>query len=91
MLSVTEEIKNICEWLEETEDYCGLAYIQFNSVARLLHILHQKIEGTAIVITEYPGYWMGKMEEIGRLTKLKWGVLSSSQEEEDKIRVLELY
>ena len=61
-MSVSEEIKDICEWLEESDDFCGLAYIPFNSLSRLVHILHQKIEGTAIIVTEYPTYWANKME-----------------------------
>lgn len=87
-MSVSEEIKDICEWLEESEDFSGLAYIPFNSFPRLVHILHQKIEGTAIIVTEYPTYWISKMEEMGRLAKLKWGFLSANQEAEDKVRVL---
>lgn len=79
LMQVSEEIKDICEWLEESDEFCGLAYIPFNSFPRLVHILHQKIEGTAIIVTEYPTYWISKMEEIGRLAKLRWGFLSANQ------------
>lgn len=57
----------------------------------MVHILHQKIDGTAIIVTEYPTFWINKMEEMGRLAKLKWGFLSANQDAEDKVRVLELY
>ena len=77
--------------MEESDDFCGLAYLPFNSFSRLVHILHQKIEGTAVVVTEYPTYWVNKMEEICRLAKLRWGCLSASQDSDDKVRVLELY
>jgi hypothetical protein len=77
--------------LEDSEDFCGLAYIPFTSFSRLIHILHQKIEGTAIIVTEYPTFWISKMEEIGRLSKLRWGFLSANQDADDKVRVLELY
>ena len=42
-------------------------------------------------MTEYPTFWISKMEEIGSLAKLKWGFLSANQEADDKVRVLELY
>ena len=42
-MTVSEEIKDVCEWLEEKDDYCGLAYLPFQSFSRLVHILHQKI------------------------------------------------
>jgi hypothetical protein len=51
----------------------------FNLMPRLVHILHQKIEGTAILVTEYPTFWINKMEEVGRLAKLKWAFLSANQ------------
>jgi len=51
----------------------------FPLMPRLVHILHQKIEGTAILVTEYPTFWISKMEEVGRLAKLKWAFLSANQ------------
>ena len=42
-------------------------------------------------MTEYPTFWISKMEEIGRLSKLRWGFLSANQDADDKVRVLELY
>lgn len=78
-MQASEEIKDICHWLEESEEFSGIAYLPFSSAPRLVHILHQKIEGTAIVVTEYPTFWINKMEEIGRLAKLKWGFLSANQ------------
>ena len=90
-MQVSEEIRDICHWLEESEQFSGLAYLPFNSTPRLVQILHQKIEGTAVIVTEYPTFWITRMEEIGRLAKLRWGFLSANQEPEDKVRVLELY
>jgi len=91
LLQATEQIKEICHWLEESEQFSGLAYLPFHNMSRLLHILHQKVEGTAIIITEYPSYWINTMQELGRLTKLRWAVLSNNQEPEEKVQILELY
>ena len=90
-MTVSEEIKDICEWLEDSDEFGGMAYLPFSSFSRLVHILHQKIEGTAIIVTEYPSYWVNRMEDMGRLAKLRWGCLSSSQDSDEKVRVLELY
>ena len=57
-------------------------------MSRLLHILHQKVEGTSIVITDYPTYWINIMQDLGRLTKLRWGVLTNNQEAEEKVQIL---
>ena len=62
LMNVCEEIRDVCHWLQESEQFCGLAYMPFTAVSRFVHILHQKIEGTAIIVTEYPTDWIAKME-----------------------------
>ena len=68
-----------------------MAYLPYNETPKLFQVLHQKISNTAIVVTEYPLFWINKMEQIGRLTKLKWGILTPNLPSEDKVKVLELY
>lgn len=68
-----------------------MAYIPLNSYTRLFHVLHQKIDTTAIIVTEYPLYYLQKMENLNRLSKLKWAFLNSSLDQEDKVKILEMY
>lgn len=56
-----------------------MAYLPYNSLPKLLHILHQKVENTAIIVTEYHSVWMEKMEEMARLYKIKWAFLNPFQ------------
>ena len=43
------------------------------------------------MISEYHTYWMPEMEEITRLTKLRWGFLNLHQRKDEKVKMLELY
>lgn len=90
-LRVTQEIKEICEWLEESDQYAGMAYIPINSFTKFFHVLHQKIDTTAIIVTEYPIHYLAKMEQLNRLSKLKWAFLNSSLDQDDKVKILEMY
>ena len=65
-----------------------MAYLPLNSYTRLFHVLHQKLDDLAIIITEYPLYYLQKMENLNRLSKLKWAFLNSSLDQEDKIKIL---
>ena len=68
-----------------------MAYMPYNNLPKLLHILHQKVENTVLVVAEYQDQWLEKMQEMARLYKIKWGFINLSQTKEDKIKVLELY
>lgn len=61
-VEVSPEIKDICSWLEESEDFKGMAYVADKTLPRLLHILHQKVENTVLVVTEYHDYWLERMK-----------------------------
>ena len=63
----------------------------YETLGRLVSVLHQKVEGAAIILTNYPQQWIRIMEDLCRLAKLKWGVLMTQQEPEAKVRVLELF
>ena len=91
LLEVPEEIKTICSWLEESNGFMGAAYLKIQMHAKLMHVLHQKVENLAIVVTEYQTWWMDKMEQLDRLSTLKWGFLNPNMSNEDKVKVLELY
>lgn len=65
-----------------------MAYIPYASMTKLLHILHQKVEGTVIVVSDYHTVWMEKMEEMARLYKLKWAFLNPQLNKEEKVKVL---
>jgi ribosomal protein L7Ae-like RNA K-turn-binding protein len=78
-VEVSEDLKKVCSWLEESEDFRGMAYLPFPSTPKLLHLLHQKVENTVIIITEYHSYWLEQMQEISRLSKIRWGFLNLNQ------------
>ena len=63
----------------------------YETLGRLASVLHQKVEGSAIILTHYPEQWIRTMEDLCRLSKLKWGILMAKQEPEAKVRVLELF
>ena len=76
----SKEVTTICDCLS-TSDHC-MTYLPMSEVTRLMHTLHQKIENLIIVVSDYHRYWMPEMEEISRLTKLKWGFLNLHQRSE---------
>ena len=65
-----------------------MAYLPFSSTPKLLHLFHQKVDGVVIIVTEYHSYWMDKMVDISRLSKLKWGFLNSNLKGEEKVKIL---
>lgn len=53
-----------------------MAYLPFGNIPKLLHILHQKIDNTVIFVTDYHSYWLEKMEDMNRLSVMKWAFLN---------------
>ena len=50
-IEVSEEVKSICSWLEESDERKGMAYLPFSSTPKLLHLFHQKVDNVVIIVT----------------------------------------
>lgn len=55
-----------------------MTYLPYNSLPKMFHILHQKIENTVIIVTDYHSHWLEKMQDMNRLSVMKWAFLNTN-------------
>jgi hypothetical protein len=84
-------MKQICSWLEEKEQFKGLAYIPSSDIPHLLYLLHEKVQTSAIILTTYHSLWRQHMENLTVAHELQSAFLGAQQPRELTLKMLEMF